>query len=38
MQDSTRFVLALLSVPATVAIFGVLLGLIGRWITARRGG
>jgi hypothetical protein len=38
MQDSTRFALALLSIPVVVMTFGILLGLIGRWITARRGG
>jgi hypothetical protein len=38
MEDMTRFGLALLSVPVTVVISGVLLGLIGRWISGRRGG
>jgi hypothetical protein len=37
MQDMTRFGLALLSVPVVVVAGGVLIGLIGRWITARRG-
>ena len=34
----TRFGLALLSVPVVVASGGILLGLIGRWLTGRRGG
>jgi len=38
MEDMTRFGLALLSVPVTVVISGVLIGLIGRWISDRRGG
>jgi hypothetical protein len=37
MEDLTRFGLALLSVPVTVAVAGVLLGLVGRWISGRRG-
>jgi hypothetical protein len=36
MEDLTRFGLALLSVPVTVVASGILLGLIGRWITRRR--
>jgi len=38
MEDMTRFGLALLSVPVTVVIGGVLIGLIGRWISSHRGG
>ena len=38
MEDLTRFGLALLSVPIAVVTGGVLLGLIGRWISGRRGG
>jgi hypothetical protein len=37
MEDLTRFGLALLSVPIAVVAGGVLLGLIGRWISSRRG-
>lgn len=37
MEDLTRFGLALLSVPITVVVGGVLLGLIGRWMSGRRG-
>jgi len=38
MEDLTRFGLTLLSVPVAVVTGGVILGLIGRWITGRRGG
>jgi hypothetical protein len=38
MEDLTRFGLALLSVPVVVVTSGALLGLIGRWISGRRGG
>jgi hypothetical protein len=38
MEDLTRFGLALLSVPVVIVSGGVLLGLIGRWFTGRRGG
>jgi hypothetical protein len=38
MEDMTRFGLALLSVPVVIVSVGVLLGLIGRWLTGRRGG
>jgi hypothetical protein len=33
MQDLTRFGLALLSVPVVVVTGGVVIGLIGRWIS-----
>ena len=36
MEDLTRFGLTLLSVPITVFAAGIVLGLIGRWVTARR--
>jgi hypothetical protein len=36
MEDLTRFGLALLSAPIVVVTGGVLIGLIGRWITRRR--
>jgi len=38
MEDLTRFGLALLSVPVVIVSGGVLLGLIGRWLTGHRRG
>jgi hypothetical protein len=35
MEDITRLGLALISVPIAVTVGGVLLGLLGRWITRR---
>jgi len=36
MEDLTRFALALLSVPVVIVTGGVVLGLIGRYVTGRR--
>jgi len=36
MEDMTRFGLALLSAPIVVVASGVLIGVIGRWISGRR--
>jgi hypothetical protein len=33
MEDLTRFGLALLSAPVVVVASGVVIGLIGRWIS-----
>jgi len=38
MQDMTRFGLALFSVPVVIVSGGVVLGLIGRWLTRHRRG
>ncbi len=38
MDDGTRFALAILSVPVVVFCAGVVLGLVGRSITARHRG
>jgi len=38
VEDLTRFGLLLLSAPIVVGAGGVLIGLIGRWISGRRGG
>ena len=36
MEDLTRFGLFLLSAPVVIVTGGVLLGLIGRYVTGRR--
>ena len=36
MEDLTRFALALLSAPVVIVTGGVVLGLIGRYVTGRR--
>jgi hypothetical protein len=38
VEDSTRFGLILISAPIAVVAGGILLGLIGRWISGRRNG
>jgi hypothetical protein len=37
MADATRFGLVLLGVPLAVLVGGIVLGLVGRRITGRRG-
>jgi hypothetical protein len=36
MEDLTRFAMALLSAPVAIFAGGVVLGLIGRYVTGRR--
>jgi hypothetical protein len=36
MDDGTRFAVAILSVPVAIFSAGVVLGLLGRWLTARQ--
>jgi len=38
MEDATRFALALISMPIVVVASGLVIGLIGRWVTGRRDG
>jgi len=38
VQDATRFALFLISAPVVVVTSGVVIGLVGRWITGHRGG
>lgn len=36
MEDLTRFGLVVIGFPLTVVAGGVVLGLLGRWLTGRR--
>jgi len=36
VEDLTRFGLVLISIPVAVVAGGLVLGLVGRWVTSRR--